>query len=80
MASVKVAITLEEETLARVDGLVARRVFPNRSRAIQIAVHEKLERQEGVRLAAECAKLDPAQERAMAEEGFGADVETWPQY
>jgi metal-responsive CopG/Arc/MetJ family transcriptional regulator len=80
MASVKVAITLEAETLARVDGLVERRVFPNRSRAIQIALQEKLERQEGSRLAAECAKLDPVEEQAMAELGFGADLETWPEY
>jgi metal-responsive CopG/Arc/MetJ family transcriptional regulator len=80
MASVKVAITLEQETLARVDNLVSRRVFPNRSRAIQIALQEKLERQEGVRLAAECAKLDPAYEQAMAEEGFSADVSSWPEY
>jgi len=63
--------------LARVDSLVARRVFPNRSRAIQIALQEKLERQEGARLAAECAKLDPAYEQAMAEEG--ADLESWPE-
>jgi len=80
MASVKVAITLEAETLARVDSLVARSVFPNRSRAIQIALQEKLERQEGVRLAAECAKLDPVAEQALAEEGLGADLETWPEY
>jgi Arc/MetJ-type ribon-helix-helix transcriptional regulator len=52
-------------------------VFPNRSRAIQIALQEKLERQEGARLAAECAKLDPAYEQAMAEEG--ADLESWPE-
>ena len=32
MPSVKVAITLEQETLRQVDSLVARRVFPNRSR------------------------------------------------
>ncbi len=78
MASVKVAITLDRETLARVDSLVSRRVFPNRSRAIQIALQEKLERQEGVRLAAECAKFDPAFEQAMAEEGL--DLETWPDF
>jgi Arc/MetJ-type ribon-helix-helix transcriptional regulator len=41
MASVKVAITLEQETLRQVDSLVARRVFQNRSRAIQTALHEK---------------------------------------
>jgi metal-responsive CopG/Arc/MetJ family transcriptional regulator len=80
MASVKVAVTIEQETLARVDSLVARRIFPSRSRAIQVALQEKLERQEGSRLAAECAKLDPAFERAMAEEGVGADVASWPEY
>jgi metal-responsive CopG/Arc/MetJ family transcriptional regulator len=40
MASVKVAITLEQETLRQVDSLVSRKVFQNRSRAIQIALHE----------------------------------------
>ena len=80
MATVKVAITLEQETLSQVDSLVAGRVFPNRSRAIQIALREKLERLEGGRLAAECAKLDPAIEQAMAEEGFGADAASWPEF
>jgi len=65
MTSVKVAITLEQETLRRVDSLVARRVFPNRSRAIQTALREKLDRLEGNRLAAECATLDKKFERAL---------------
>ena len=34
MASVKVAITIEQETLRQIDALVAQRVFPNRSRAV----------------------------------------------
>ena len=80
MASVKVAITIEQETLRQVDGLVARRVFQNRSRAIQTALHEKIVRIEGTRLAAECAKLDPKFERSLAEEGLGADVESWPEF
>ena len=80
MASVKVAITLDEGTLQQVDSLVARRVFPSRSRAIQIAVHEKLERMEGNRLAAECAKLDRPFEQALAEEGLGADIAAWPEF
>jgi metal-responsive CopG/Arc/MetJ family transcriptional regulator len=63
MASVTVAITLEQETLQQVDSLVSRRVFPNRSRAIQAALREKIERLEGNRLAAECAKLDPLIEK-----------------
>jgi Arc/MetJ-type ribon-helix-helix transcriptional regulator len=80
MASIKVAITLEQETLQQVDSLVSRRVFPNRSRAIQVALREKIERLEGGRLAAECAKLDPLIEKAIAEEGFDADAASWPKY
>ena len=80
MASVKVAITLDRETLARVDSLVSRRVFPNRSRAIQIALQEKLAREEGVRLAAACANLDATEEKDLAEVGIEADLASWPGY
>ena len=69
MSRTKVAITLEEQTLAQVDALVSQRVFPNRSRAIQTAVQEKLDRMGRSRLAQECAKLDPELEKALAEEG-----------
>lgn len=80
MASVKVAITLEQETLRRVDSLVARRVFPNRSQAIQTAVREKIERIDGSRLAAECAKLDPKFEQSMADAGLELDAAVWPEF
>ena len=80
MSSVKVAITIDRATLDRVDGLVAKNVFPNRSRAIHAAVTEKLARLERSRLAAECAKLDPKFEKALAEEGLGGELESWPEY
>jgi metal-responsive CopG/Arc/MetJ family transcriptional regulator len=80
MTSVKVAITLEQETLRQVDSLVAQRVFQNRSRAIQTALREKIDRVEGSRLAAECAKLDKKFEQALADEGLSADVATWPEF
>ena len=80
MSSVKVAITIDSGTLERVDGLVAKRVFPNRSRAIQAAVAEKLARMERGRLAAECAKLDSKYEKALAEEGLGQELDRWPEY
>ncbi len=80
MSSVKIAITLDQETLIRVDGLVAKSLFPNRSRAIQAAVSEKLARMERGRLASECAKLDPAFEKTLAEEGLGLELESWPEY
>jgi len=80
MSSVKVAITLDSGTLERVDSLVARNIFPNRSRAIQSAVAEKLARMERGRLATECAKLDPKVEKALTEEGLGQELDAWPEY
>ena len=80
MGRAKIAITLNEETVDEIDNLVSRHVFPSRSQAIQIAVSEKLARLSGTRLARECAKLDPAKEKALAEEGISAELEQWPEY
>lgn len=80
MSRTKVAITLEEQTLAQVDALVDQRIFPNRSRAIQVAVQEKLDRLSRSRLAQECAKLDPDFEKALAEEGLSEEIAQWPEY
>ena len=80
MAASKIAITLENDTLKRLDMLVKSNFFPNRSKAIQEAVAEKLTRMEKSRLAQECAKLDPDFERSLAEEGFASELEEWPEY
>ncbi len=80
MSTTKVAITLDEKTLDQLDRLVEEHLFPSRSKAIQKAVEEKLERLERSRLARECAKLDPAFEQAMAEEGMSEELEQWPEY
>ena len=56
------------------------RLFPNRSKAIQEAIAEKLDKIEKRRLAWECAKLDAAFEQSMAEEGFSTEMEEWPEY
>ncbi|MBI3524074.1 MAG: ribbon-helix-helix protein, CopG family [Betaproteobacteria bacterium] len=80
MLRAKVAISLDQETLERVDRLVSARVFENRSRAIEEAIEEKLVRLERCRLAQECAKLDPVFEKSLAEEGLSADVAAWPEY
>ena len=80
MTSAKIAITMEEGTLHRLDRLVKARVFPNRSKAIQDAVTEKLEKLEHNRLAIECAKLSPVMERALAEEGMEEELKQWPEY
>ena len=80
MPTTKVAISLDERVLERLDALVEERVFPNRSRAIQQAVEEKLARLERGRLARECAKLDPDFEVSLAEEGLSAESGDWPEY
>jgi metal-responsive CopG/Arc/MetJ family transcriptional regulator len=80
MSTAKIAITIEEDVLDRLDKLVSSNVFPNRSKAIQEAIREKLSRVNRSRLARECAKLDPAIEKALAEEGFSREIEGWPEY
>lgn len=79
MPKTKVALTLDSALLDRVDDLVARARFRNRSQAIETALAEKLARLARTRLAEECAKLDPAEERQVADEGLGADT-VWPEY
>jgi len=80
MARAKVAISLDENTLNKLDRLVRARVFPNRSQAIQEAVAEKISRLDRSRLARECAKVDPAFEKALAEEGLSTELAEWPEY
>ncbi len=79
MSSAKVAISLDPEALKQVDQLVEGGAFPSRSKLIQDAVAEKLQRLRKVRLAQECAKLQPLAEQAAAEERFRGEAE-WPEY
>jgi metal-responsive CopG/Arc/MetJ family transcriptional regulator len=76
----KVAITIDSGLLKELDQMIAKQVFPNRSRAVQIALEDKLARMKRTRLAIECAKLDPLKEVALAEEGMETELERWPEY
>ena len=80
MAASKIGITIDDNTLKRLDILVKSKYFPNRSKAIQEAVTEKIMRIEKSRLAQECAKIDPEFEQSLAEEGFSSELEEWPEY
>jgi metal-responsive CopG/Arc/MetJ family transcriptional regulator len=80
MPKTKVAVTLDAKLVRDVDRLVRSRQFSNRSAAIETALAEKLTRLDRARLARECAKLDPQEERALAEEGLAADFAEWPAY
>jgi metal-responsive CopG/Arc/MetJ family transcriptional regulator len=44
MSTMKIAISLDEDLLERIDRLVAERRFPSRSRAIQLAVKAQIDR------------------------------------
>lgn len=80
MNKAKIAITLERETVNRLDLLIKQQAYKNRSQAIQEAISEKFERLDRNRLVRECAKLDPASEQSLAEEGFDNDSAQWPEY
>lgn len=80
MPSAKIAVSLKKDTVEKLDRLVLAGIYPSRSRAIQEAVEERLDRLSRDRLSRECAKLDPSYESALAEEGMVSEVEQWPEY
>lgn len=76
MAAAKIAITLDRELLGVIDRWVAQGRYPNRSRMIQAVLREKTDHWKRARLTEEVSKLDPGEERTLAEERFAQ--ETWP--
>src|SRR5262245_25020384 len=76
----KVALTLDADLVDRVDELVAKRRFRNRSQAIEAALADKLRRLARTRLATESAKLNVRDEKRLADEGLADDFESWPEY
>jgi len=80
MGKEKIAITLDERFIGELDKLVDKHVFQSRSQAIQEAVSEKLMRMKRTRLAEDSAKLEPAFEKAMSDEGLTEDMKQWPEY
>jgi metal-responsive CopG/Arc/MetJ family transcriptional regulator len=80
MRKTKVAVTLNSELLDELDELIAQDRFPNRSQAIEAALAEKLARLAKTRLAREAARLNPDEEKSLAEEGMGAELGAWPEY
>jgi Arc/MetJ-type ribon-helix-helix transcriptional regulator len=73
----KIAVTLDQKTVADLDRWVREGRYPNRSRALQSAVDMLSEREKRSRLARELAKLNPEAEKRTAEEGLGD--RSWPE-
>ncbi|MFV1994268.1 MAG: CopG family transcriptional regulator [Verrucomicrobiales bacterium] len=68
MATKKIMIAIEAETVRKVDELVADNIYPSLSRAIQEAVANKLVRLSRSRPAEQCSLLDCEEEQELAEE------------
>lgn len=80
VAKTKVALTLDAALLNQVDELVARRRFRNRSQAVEAALADKVRRLARTRLAHESAKLNPVEEKRIADEGLADTLDAWPEY
>jgi Arc/MetJ-type ribon-helix-helix transcriptional regulator len=79
MSTAKIAISLDPRALRDIDRLVKAGRYPSRSKLVQDALLEKLQRIDHSRLATECSKLTQQQERALANEALVAD-QPWPEY
>ena len=80
MSKTKIAITLDAALLEQVDKLVASGAFPNRSQAVEAALSDKLHRLARTRLAREAAKINPADEKRLADEDLAGVLDAWPEY
>ena len=79
-STITVTLTLDDNLIASIDREVQKALYPDRSLAIQ----EAIERRYGLRdksfLERELAKLDPIEERRMADEFLPRDESEWPEY
>ena len=80
MPTEKIAITLDRELVKEIDRGVRSGLYRNRSRAIEEAVREKLDRRRRRQLSVEAQRLDRKEEQALAEEGMTGEETTWPEY
>jgi Arc/MetJ-type ribon-helix-helix transcriptional regulator len=67
----KIVVTLDKRTVADLDRWVSEGKYPNRSRALQSAANLLSEREKRTRLVRELARIDPQEEKQMAEQGLG---------
>ena len=80
MPMAKIAVSIDQKVVHKLDGLVLKGVFSSRSKAIQVAIENQLQKLDRSRLAIECAKLDPKQEQKLSEEGMYLEAGQWPEY
>ena len=79
MATAKVAISLDQSVLKKLDSLVKQGVFENRSSAIQEALSDRLKLVTRQQFEQECQKLSQDDEKGFANETLSAET-SWPEY
>ncbi len=80
MSMAKVAVSIDDKQLRKIDFYVKKKIFKNRSQAFQQSISQTLDHLEHDRLAKECAKLEISFEQDMADVGLDEDLASWPKY
>lgn len=80
MTAAKIAISIDQRLLGRIDALVQAKKYRSRSKVFQAALSEQLARLSEDSLGRECAKLNPSEEQAFADIGLSTDLSEWPAY
>jgi len=80
MSVAKIAISIDDKLLAKLDGFISQKKFKTRSQAIQMAVESTVARLDHKRLIHACLQLDPHAERTLSDEGLTKDLEEWPEF
>ena len=79
MAAKKFAVSIDEILVKKLDKAVKSGIVKNRSNALKEALSEYLVKLETEAIKRGCLKLNPKEERAMANE-FSESTDSWPQY
>lgn len=80
MGVAKVAISMDQTLLKKIDQLVEEKKFQSRSQVIQLALQDKIAKIEKHRLATACEALNPEYEQKLADEGLSEDMRAWPEF
>ena len=80
MSVAKIAISIDNHLLAKLDDFIALKKFKTRSQAIQMAVQDTIDRLDHKRLIHACSQLDIDSERRLADEGLKEDFDEWPEF
>lgn len=79
MGAKKFAVSIDEALVKKLDKAIKSGSIKNRSKALQLALSEYLIKLEIEEVKRECSKLNPKEERELANE-FVENVESWPKY